>query len=103
MEIVFVVVIGVTIGALVRYLVPGRTGYGIALLPAVSGAVTIAVWVGLVWLGWAFDGGWIWVASLGAGTLVSILLAALLPRRRREADTERFAQLARAGSASTAG
>lgn len=87
MEIVFVTVIGAGLAAVVRYLVPGRRSYGMALLPAVGAAVTAAVWALLVWLGWTFDGGWIWVVSLGAGLIASILVAVLLPRARAAADT----------------
>jgi hypothetical protein len=86
-EIVFVTVIGAGLAAVVRYLVPGRRSYGMALLPAVGAAVTAAVWALLVWLGWTFDGGWIWVVSLGAGLIASILVAVLLPRARAAADT----------------
>lgn len=87
MEIVFVTVIGAGLGAVVRYLVPGRRSYGMALLPAVGGAATAAVWALLVWFGWTFDGGWIWVVSLAAGLLASVLVAVLLPRARTAADT----------------
>ncbi len=86
MEIVFVTVIGAALGALVRYLVPGRRSYGIALLPAVGGAATAAVWAILVWLGWSFDGGWIWTVSIATGVVVSLLVAVLLPRARAASD-----------------
>jgi hypothetical protein len=85
-EIVFVTVIGALLGALIRYLVPGRRSYGIALLPAVGGAVTAAVWAILVWVGWSFDGGWIWTVSIAAGIVASVLVAALLPRARAASD-----------------
>ncbi len=86
MEIVFVTVIGAGLGGLIRYLVPGRKSYGIALLPAVGAAVTSAVWVGLVWLGWTFDGGWIWVASILAGVAADLAVALILPRARAASD-----------------
>lgn len=95
MELIFVTVIGVALGLIVRYTVPGRQTHGILLLPALGGVVTAAVWVGLVWLGWTFDGGWIWVASLGAAVVVCLLVAALLPRRRRAHDAARFHELQR--------
>jgi hypothetical protein len=82
MELVYVTVIGAGIGLLLRYLLPGRTVYGVLLLPAVAAAVTAAVWVGLVWLGVTFDSPWIWVASLGGAAVVSAVVAVVLSRRR---------------------
>ena len=93
MEIVFVTVIGAGLGALIRYLVPGRRSYGMALLPAVGAAVTAAVWAILVWLGWSFDGGWIWAVAIGTGVVADILVAALLPRARAASDARRLHEL----------
>ena len=93
MELVYVTVIGAAIGLLARYLLPGRSSYGILLLPAAAAVVTATVWVGLVWLGWKFDGGWIWVVSLGAATVVSVLIPLLLPRARAASDARLLHQL----------
>lgn len=98
MELIFATIIGVGIGTVLRYLIPGRETYGILLLPAIGGIVTAVVWVGLVWLGWGFDGGWIWVVSLGAAGVVCILVAVLLPRLRRQSDAARFTELSRPGA-----
>ncbi len=95
MELLFAAVIAAGIGAVIRYVVPGREAHGILLLPAVACAVTCAVWVALVWLGWTFDGGWIWVVGLTAGGVAALLVAFLLPRGRRERDEELFAKLSR--------
>lgn len=95
MELLFVTVIGAGLGALVRYLLPQRGTYGSLLLPATAATVTAAVWVGLVWLGWKFDGTWIWVASLFAGGAVALVLALVLPRKRVAEDAQRLAQLSR--------
>ena len=35
--------------------------------PPIGAGVAAVVWVALTWLGWAWDGGWIWVVSLVAG------------------------------------
>ena len=86
MELVYVTVIGAVLGGGARYLLPGRRSYGLLLLPAVGAAATSAVWVGLVWAGWTFDGGWIWVASLAAGVIASVITAVLLVRARTEGD-----------------
>jgi hypothetical protein len=85
-ELVYVTVIGAGIGTVVRYILPNRSTYGILLLPAIGAAVTAAVWVGLLWAGWTFDGGWIWVVSLAAGTLASVFAGLLIPRARASAD-----------------
>ena len=98
MELLFVTVIAAGIGAILRYSLPKHGTYGALLLPAVSAAVTAAVWVGLVWLEWKFDGTWIWVVALGAGALSALALGLLLPRRRIEADAAKLEHLTRAGT-----
>lgn len=95
MELVYVTVIGAALGLLARYLLPGRRTYGILLLPAASAAVTATVWVGLVWLGWTFDGGWIWVVSLAAGLIAAIVIPIALPRYRAAYDERLMHQLAK--------
>jgi hypothetical protein len=86
MEIVYVTVVGAGIGILLRYLLPGREVYGVALMPALGAAVTAATWAGLTWLGWKADGVWIWVAALGAATVVPLVVALVLSKRRHAAD-----------------
>ena len=96
MELLFVTLIAFVIGLGLRYVLPGRDTYGVALVPAVGGAVAAIVWVGLTWLGWKFDGGWIWVVSLGAGGIVSLALALFIPRTRRNGDEHLLQELSRA-------
>lgn len=86
MELIYVTVIGTGIATLLRYILPRRESYGILLLPAIGAAVTAGVWVVLLWLGFTFDGGWIWVASLTAAGLVSLAVALLLSSRRTASD-----------------
>jgi hypothetical protein len=86
MELLYVTVIGAGIGGVIRYLVPGRDKHGLLLLPAIGAAATSAVWVGLLWLGWTFDGGWIWVVSLGSATVISVVAAIWLARARDRGD-----------------
>ena len=97
MELVYVTVIGAAIGLLARYVLPGRRTYGILLLPAAAAAVTATVWVGLVWAGWKFDGGWIWAVSLAAAVVTSVLIPVLLPRFRDSRDERMFEHLSRTG------
>ena len=96
MELLFVTLISFCIGLGVRYALPGRDTYGVVLLPAIAATITAVVWVGLTWLGWKFDGGWIWVVSLAAGAVVSLVLALTVPRQRRGNDEEMLQQLSRA-------
>jgi hypothetical protein len=96
MELLFVTLISFFIGLGARYALPGRDTYGVVLIPSISAIVTAVVWVGLTWLGWKFDGGWIWVVSLGAGVVVSLIAALTVPRVRRSHDETLLQQLSRA-------
>ncbi|GAA3749123.1 hypothetical protein GCM10022239_25580 [Leifsonia bigeumensis] len=95
MELLFVVLGAALVGLGLRYLLPGRDTYGSAVLPAVSAAVAAAVWAGLTWIGWTFDGGWIWWASLVAGGVLAIATALILAPRRRHRDVALFDRLSR--------
>lgn len=95
MELLFVVLGAAGVGAIPRYVLPHRNTYGSALLPAVSAAVASVVWSALSWLGWQFDGGWIWWASIGAGFLVAFILPLLIAPRRIKKDHELFERLVR--------
>jgi uncharacterized membrane protein YeaQ/YmgE (transglycosylase-associated protein family) len=86
MELAYVTVIGAAIGAITRYLLPGRRSYGMLLLPAIAAAATAAVWASLVWVGWTFDGGWIWAVSLAFAVIASVVSAILIVRYRATAD-----------------
>ncbi|WP_309620660.1 hypothetical protein [Salinibacterium sp.] len=94
MELLFVSVIGACIGGVVRYSLPKRGSYGAFLLPAAAAAVTATVWVALLWVGLAFEGTWIWVASIGAGAVASLVIALALPRTRTTSDAAKLRQLA---------
>lgn len=90
----FVILISAAIGLGLTYVSrQGRHTYGVLLLPAVSAVVTSVVWVALLWLGFTFDGGWIWVISLVAGGVVALVLALRLPKSRETADKQLLATL----------
>ena len=92
MEIVYAVVVGAGAALVLRYLLPGRDTYGIALLPALGAAVTAAVWAGMSWLGFDFDSGWgwLWLASLGAAVVVSLVVGLLVGRTRERHDARQL-------------
>jgi len=93
MELLFVTVIGAGIGLVLEFVLPKRRSYGVLLLPGVDAIVTSAVWVGLVWLGWKFDGGWIWVVALGAGGVTALVLGLVSARVREREDAHLLHEL----------
>jgi len=95
-QILYAIAIAGVIGVIVRYVVPGRHGYGIALAPGLGAAVAAAAWAVLAWLGWDWSVGWIWVISLGAALVAVILLAVLAPGARRRSDAAFFEHAKRA-------
>ena len=97
MELLFVTLGGAILGLAARYALPRRHTYGVALVPAIGAAVAAVVWVGLTWLGWPWDGGWIWVVSLVASGLAAAASAYLIGPRRERSDAALFERLARHG------
>lgn len=80
------ILIAAGLGFIAHYTLPGRDTRGSLLLGSVSAGVAAIIWVSLLWLGFTFDGGWIWLISLVAGGVAALVLALVLPRRRHAAD-----------------
>jgi peptidoglycan/LPS O-acetylase OafA/YrhL len=96
MELLFVTLGGAILGLAARYALPKRDTHGALLVPASGAIVASVVWAALTWVGWKFDGGWIWVLSLVAAGVVAVLASALLGRQRTASDAEMFNRLSRA-------
>lgn len=94
MELLFVLLIGVGIGLIVRMSIPGRDRSGIALVPAVSASVACLGWVALTWLGLSWDAGLIWWITVIVATAAAIASALWLARSRAAHDEDRFRELA---------
>jgi hypothetical protein len=86
MELLFVVLIAAGVGFALPFLLRGRETYGIVLPAAVAAAVSSVIWVALLWLGFTFDGGWIWLISLVVGPLAALAVSLALPPRRADSD-----------------
>lgn len=96
MELLFVILIAFAIGLGWRYALPGRDTYGSMLVPSVTAAICAVLWEILLWSGWKFDGGWIWVVSLVVSGLAALAIGLVMPRNRRAKDTTMLQQLSKA-------
>jgi peptidoglycan/LPS O-acetylase OafA/YrhL len=96
MELLFVTLGGVILGLAARYGLPKRDTHGALLVPAIGAIVASVVWAALTWVGWKFDGGWIWVASLVAAGVIAGLASVFLGRQRTASDAELLTRLSRA-------
>ncbi|WP_022890599.1 hypothetical protein [Agromyces italicus] len=97
MELLFVTLGGAILGIAAHFALPYRQMRGVALVPSIGAAVAAVVWVGLTWLGWAWDGGWIWVVALVAAAVASAAAAYLIGPGRQKADAALFERLSRPG------
>lgn len=91
----FAVLGGLFLAIGVHFALPHRALRGSALLPAVGTAATAIVWSALTWLGWPFDGGWIWFVSIAVSPLAAVAVGLALPKRRRADDDRLFETLAK--------
>jgi hypothetical protein len=98
MELMFVVLGGAILGLAARYSLPRRQTYGSVLVPAIGAGAAAVVWVALTWLGWPWDGTWIWVVSLAASAVAAAASAFLIGPRREHHDAVLFERLARPGA-----
>jgi peptidoglycan/LPS O-acetylase OafA/YrhL len=96
MELLFVTLGGAILGLAARYGLPKRETHGALLVPAIGAIVASVVWAALTWVGWKFDGGWIWVVSLVAAGVVAALASVSLGRQRTARDSELLSRLSRA-------
>jgi hypothetical protein len=97
MELLFVALGGAILGLAARYALPRRLTHGSVLVPAVGTCVAALVWVALTWLGWAWDGGWIWWVSLILAGIAAVVVDLLLGKRREAADLEMLHTITKTG------
>ena len=98
MELIFAVVGGAILGLATQFVVPLRHLRGVAVGSAIGAGVAAVVWVALTWLGWPWDGTWIWVVSLAAAGIAAAASAVLIGPRRERDDAVLFERLARPGA-----
>ncbi|MFZ7088294.1 hypothetical protein [Curtobacterium sp. RRHDQ10] len=101
MELLFVVLGGIVVGAVAHVVMPWRSTRGVLLAPAIGGIVAAVLWEALTWAGWSYGGTWIWVVALvGAGVVALVVEWIVGPRRLRADDefTARATAAARSGA-----
>ncbi|QWT23680.1 hypothetical protein KPL76_13455 [Subtercola sp. PAMC28395] len=93
MELLFVVLAGIILGLAARYLFPLRETHGAFLIPAIGAVTASVVWEALTWLGWAWNGGWIWTTTLLLTAAVVSVSAVTIGRSRRSRDRAQLSAL----------
>jgi len=96
MELLFATLGGALLGLGLGSALPGRGNLGALLVPAIGASAAAALWAALTWVGWKFDGGWIWVVSLVISALIAAMIGVLLCRSRKRGDAELLEGLSRA-------
>ncbi len=86
-------VLGAAIGAVLRYVIPGRATHGLLLLPAIGACTTAVAWVLMVVAGWSLGDPWIWLLALVAPVVTCTIAALVLARVRPARDEQRLQQL----------
>lgn len=87
-SLIWMTVVGAGLGLGLRYLLPNRSSFGVLLLPAVGAAAAAITWVALLWAG-VTDGEWgwtVWVGTVLAAILASLVVGVLVSRARTAAD-----------------
>ncbi|MEJ6507778.1 MAG: hypothetical protein QNL53_06530 [Microbacteriaceae bacterium] len=93
MELVLVITAAGILGLAMRYIVPGRTWHGLAVMPSAGVIIGSLVWVICLWAGFDRSSPWPWVISLGLSVIGCVVIGLRLPQNRKEADTELWAKL----------
>jgi uncharacterized membrane protein YeaQ/YmgE (transglycosylase-associated protein family) len=95
MELLFIGLIGAVLGLAARYLLPHRETHGAVLIPALGVIASVVLWVGLTWLGFKWDAGWIWWISILGTALVVIVVDIVIGQVRTRSDRQLLITLSR--------
>lgn len=95
-------VIGALIGLGLRYLIAGRSQYGLLVLPAAGAGAVCLTWAIGAWAGLSHEAVWIWLIAFSIASIVSIAIARILPPKREAADAALLAELMRPGASAPA-
>lgn len=94
MALLVAMVIAASLGWILRYVLPNRETYGVALTAGVCAAVTGLVWSGLLfWTDMYSEQVGIWLISIGAGVVVALIVPFLAGARRPKRDARLLEEL----------
>jgi len=89
MYILLALIAACALGIAVHYVLPHRTLRGVAVVPAISAAVAAVVYTLMQWSGVGEDNGWLWLASIGGGVVLSAVAGYAITASRHRADAEK--------------
>lgn len=93
MYILLALIAACVLGIGLHFVLPHRELRGVALTPGVSTLVAAVAYTGLQWLGVGEDSIWLWLASVGGGLLLALLVTVTVSAVRGRMDTRRKAAL----------
>jgi uncharacterized membrane protein YeaQ/YmgE (transglycosylase-associated protein family) len=97
-ELLFVVLGGIVVGALAHVVMPWRAFRGVLVGPAVGGIAAAVLWEALTWAGWDYGDTWIWLVALLGAAVVTIAVEWLGGPRRVAADEHFYRTAAKVGA-----
>ncbi|KQO62906.1 hypothetical protein [Curtobacterium sp. Leaf261] len=93
MELLFVVLGGIVVGAIAHVVMPWRAVRGTLVGPALGGIAAAVLWEALTWAGWGYGDTWIWIVALVGAAVVAVVVEWITGPRRVRAD-EQFYRVA---------
>jgi hypothetical protein len=89
MYILLALIAACALGIAVHYALPHRSLRGVVVVPAIAAAVAAVVYTLMQWSGIGEDNGWLWLASVVGGVVVSAAVGYVLTASRHRADAEK--------------
>ncbi|MFD5215705.1 hypothetical protein [Microbacterium sp. NPDC058345] len=86
MYILLALIAACAFGVALHFLLPHRELRGVAVTPAISTAAAAAIYTILQWTGIGESSVWLWVASIGGGLVLALLVTLTITAQRRHHD-----------------